>query len=120
MTRAIINCVDAVSAHYTEISLVVGNGLKEFLSPLLWRENATQLQEKKNNCKGTFAEVILLVYDRLYFHNTKLNTSNHSEELKVPNKNEQITTQDILKVPTYFSCYTFLSGLNCRAKSYSV
>lgn len=69
--------------------LVGGNGLKEFLSPLLWRENATEYKTtRKKNCKGTFAEVIMLVYDRLYLHNTKLNTSNHSEELKVPKENE--------------------------------
>lgn len=38
--------------------------------------------KKKINCRRTFAVVILLVYDLLYFHNTELNTFNHSEELK--------------------------------------
>lgn len=39
--------------------------------------------KNKINCKGTFAEVILLVCNDLcYSLNTELNTFNHSEELK--------------------------------------
>lgn len=42
----------------------------------------SEIQGKKGICKGTYAEVTPLVFDLLCFHNTELNTLNHSEELK--------------------------------------
>lgn len=54
------------------------------------------------HCKEKFAEVILLVYDILYFYNTQLNTFSHCEELKGQKKMKR-SPHTVLRVPIYVS-----------------